>query len=174
MSRRDRFAHTAPRRDGWRRAAWIQRAAIAALAATIASCGGSSPADSTPATSGGQPPATGARTADACKLLTQGEIAAAVGNPVAPGRPEAGPEVCDWDTEHADQIDVLLTVRLRGSAREQVLCADVRKAAAEEKGLSGIGDAATWKFTKLGVLDSGDLEVCDSKGYVSHQFERQG
>jgi hypothetical protein len=29
-------------------------------------------------------------------MSTRQEIAAAVGNSVRPGRPEAGPEVCNW------------------------------------------------------------------------------
>lgn len=131
-------------------------------------CGGTDPA-SKPASAA--PPATGstpqaAGTADACSLLTAAEIGEAVGNPVGPGQQSAGPEVCDWDPEDPREITVLLMARLKGSTRETVLCEDVRKAAAEGKGLAGIGEAARWVFSPV-PFNSGDLEVCGAKGYLS-------
>jgi hypothetical protein len=146
----------------------MKPALLVTLVATIliAACGGSTP-------SGGSPPAGGAPvgtllggTADACKMLTAAEIAEVVGNPVQPGQPSAGPEVCDWDAE-PDHTDVLIMVRLKGSIREQVLCPDVVREAAAGKGLAGIGDAATWQFSNtLKFFNSSELAVCDAKGYV--------
>ncbi len=145
---------------------------IACLAA--AGCGGSS--DSPPAASGGPAaaPAAGSRNVDACRLLTQEEIAAALGNTVTAGRPEAGLEVCDWDSESPTDADLLLMVRPKGSQREQVLCADVRNAAAAGKGLAGIGEAATWKFSSMGMFNSGELEVCDARAYWSLSVNGKG
>jgi hypothetical protein len=149
-----------------RTTAW--RAIAGAVIASALGCGsGSSDAPGQATSAESAAAATAARTADACRLLTPAEIEAAVGNPVKAGQPEAGPEVCDWDTEDADHVDVLLTVRLKGSDREKVLCGDVRKAAADGNGFAGIGEAATWKFSKSGIFNSGDLEVCDGKGFVS-------
>jgi hypothetical protein len=154
------------------RHAWRAALVIAALAAA---CGGSGPAESNTTPASGAAPATPpAGTADACSLLTREEIAAAVGNPVEPGRPEAGRETCDWDTAQPGQTDVLLMVRLKGSTREQVLCDEMRKTAAAGKGYSGIGEAATWKYTKGGIFDSADLEVCDGKGFVSISLNGKG
>lgn len=131
-----------------------------------AACGGSSSGPDEPAAGQQAAPASQSRTADACRLLSPAEIAAAVGNAVNAGQPEAGPEVCDWDTDKPDDVSVLLTVRLKDSDRERVLCEDVRKAASAGTGFPGIGEAATWKFTSMGFFNSGDLEICDSRGFV--------
>jgi len=176
MSRRYIPGTFEPQVNRWRFVSWIGRAALSAMLLTTASCGSSAPANSNAAAASGQAsgtPATGSRTADACRLLTPDEIAALVGNAVAPGHPEVTPGVCKWGTEQPDQIDVLLMVYLKGSTREQVLCKDVRDAAAQGKGFPGIGDAATWKFSRIGI-DSGDLEVCGSEGYLSLSLNGKG
>lgn len=143
---------------------------FAALGTTLAGCSGSPApsATSQPSTSTGSvaPAATG--TADACRLLSAAEVSAAVGNAVIDGVPDAGPEVCKWDTDNPDHVSLLLMARLKGSVREQALCADVRKAGSAGSGLAGLGEAATWKFSRVGTMfNSGDLEVCDAKGYLS-------
>jgi hypothetical protein len=107
-------------------------------------------------------------TADACAALSQSEIEQAVGNPVLPGEPDAGPEVCNWDTENPDHVSVLLIVRPKGSTREETLCADLREAGGEGERLSGLGDVAVWKFSAMGTMfNSGDLEACGPRGFVS-------
>ncbi len=101
-------------------------------------------------------------------MLTSARIAEIVGNPVEAGQPDAGPEVCKWSTAQPSDTDLLLTVRLKGSLREGVLCGEVRKAAAEGKGTTGIGEAATWEFSSTGsMFNSGDLQVCGAKGFVN-------
>jgi hypothetical protein len=176
MSRRYSPGTFEPQVNHWRFVSWVGRAALSAVLLTAVSCGSSAPANSnTDAASGlaSRTPATGSHTVDACRLLTPGEIAAIVGNAVAPGHPGAGPEVCKWDTEQPDQIDVLLMVYLKGGTHEPVLCKDVRDAAAQGKGLPGIGDAATWRFSRIGI-DSGDLEVCGSEGFISLSLNGKG
>ena len=140
-------------------------------------CGESSPPPSSSAPAAARSAATtsiAAGTADACALLTAAKIAEVVGNPVKPGQPNAGPEVCKWRTEQSSETDVLLTVRLKDSLREKVLCGDVRKAAAAGSGTGGIGEAARWVFSRTGTLfNSGELEVCDAKGYVNVSLNGQ-
>ena len=141
-------------------------AAIDAIAISIGACGGSAPEGS--GAKSGSAPATGSASAsEACKLLSQAEIADAVGNPVNPGQPFAGPEVCKWDTDQPGHVTVLLTVRPKGSMREQVLCRDFGK----EEGatpVAGVGTVATWKFSSMGTLfNSGDLESCGAGGFLS-------
>jgi hypothetical protein len=139
-----------------------------ATLATALACGDSAPPRSAAQPSAAAATPTPAATADACRLLSTADVAAAVGNPVLDGTPDAGPEVCKWDTENPDHVSVLLIARLKGSAREQALCAEVRRVASAGKGLSGLGEAATWKFSRVGTMfNSGDLEVCDAKGYLS-------
>jgi hypothetical protein len=107
-------------------------------------------------------------TADACAALSQSEIEQAVGNPVLPGEPDAGPEVCKWDTENPDQVSVLLMIRPKGSVREETLCAELRQSGGEGERLTGLGDVAVWKFSAVGTMfNSGDLEACGPRGFVS-------
>jgi hypothetical protein len=145
------------------------RFSAAALIGLSIACGGSggrpggaSPPGASPR--GTTTSATG--TADACSLLAESEIAEVVKNPVQPGRPAAGPEVCDWDTDDPASVDVLLTVRLKGSTRAEVLCDEIRKGQAAG-GVVGIGEAVSWEFSASSLFNSGELQVCDAKGYVS-------
>jgi len=114
------------------------------------------------------PAAKETRSADACSLLTEREVADIVGNTVNKGRNFTGTEDCKWDTEEPENVDVLLIVHAAGSIREQVLCADLGKADNSGQRVAGMGDIAVWKFSKEGSLfNSGDLEVCGPKGFVS-------
>lgn len=135
----------------------------------LASCGDSS--DSGHSTmeeevAGGAATVTGA--VDTCALLSAADIADIVGNPVLDGQPYAGPEVCRWDTDDTDHVNVLLTVRLSGSSRAQVLCGDLNNVIDSGEPVSGLGDKAVFKFSGVaGMFDSGDLAACGAKGFVS-------
>jgi hypothetical protein len=104
---------------------------------------------------------------DACALLSAAEIAEVVGNPVGPGEHQAGPEVCRWARAQADDVSVLLTVRLRGSEREQLQCGLLRQGGDFDRPIPDRGDVALWRFSDTAsVFNSGDLETCGPKGYV--------
>lgn len=144
----------------------MKYASLVAIAASalVAACGGSSNSTSSPG--GGAAVTTLIGTADACKMLTAAEVAEAVGNPIQAGRPSAGPEVCNWDADQG-QTSAALIVRLKGSIREQVLCPELRREVAANKGLDGIGEVATWQFSNtLGLFNNTELAVCDAKGFV--------
>ncbi len=104
---------------------------------------------------------------DACALLPASEIEAIVGNPVERGQPFAGVEVCKWDAEPG-RTTALLTVRRAGSDREKVLCAGLGQGADAGQRITGLGNLATWKFSNtMGLFNTGELESCGDKGYVS-------
>jgi len=151
------------------RARFAWRSACIALLGLVIACGGAGERPGGAFPPGASPPGTATSAAgasDACSLLTESEIADLVKNPVQKGRPAAGPEVCDWDTDDPASVDVLLTVRLKGSMREQVLCEEIRKAT-NATAIAGIGEAASWEFSASSLFNSGELQVCDGKGYVS-------
>jgi hypothetical protein len=103
-----------------------------------------------------------------CLLPLVKEIADIVGNAVDKGRTFASLEDCKWDTEEPSNVDVLLIAHTAGSIREQLLCADLGKANNSGQRVTGLGDIAVWKFSSAGSLfNSGDLESCGPKGYVS-------
>lgn len=102
---------------------------------------------------------------NSCTLLSEAEIAAVVGNTVDKGQVEGNSDVCKWRTEDPSNVDVLLIFREKGSTREQVLCADVRASTSEH--LPALGEVAVWKFSREGLFNSGDLEVCGPKGYLN-------
>ena len=135
-------------------------------------CGCVSPGCSGSSSEGGVAPAAGAARAssgpvDACALVPTSEIATIVGNPVERGQPFAGVEVCKWDAE-TGRTTALLTVRRAGSDREKVLCAELGKGADAGQRVTALGKVATWKFSNtMGLFNSGELESCGDKGYVS-------
>lgn len=100
-------------------------------------------------------------------MLTPAEIASAVGNPVQPGAPFAGQEVCKWETGVPGDVDVLLTVRLMGGIRAKPLCDGLPSATDKGARIGGIGDLAFWKFSSGALFNSGDLELCTAKGFVA-------
>lgn len=115
-----------------------------------------------------QSAATATGTADTCALLSAADIADIVGNPVLGGEPYAGPEVCRWDTEDTDHVSVVLTVRLSGSPRAQVLCEGLNSPTDGSEPISGLGDKAEFRFSSVaGMFDSGDLDACGAEGFVS-------
>jgi hypothetical protein len=142
-------------------------ACLIAAVALAAACGGGAGKSSEPEAEAVAEPASEVESADACAALSKEEIEQAVGNPVLPGEPEAGPQVCGWDTENPDHVSVLLTIRPKGSTREQTLCADLRSSTEGER-IPGLGEVATWKFSAMGTMfNSGDLEACGPRGFVS-------
>ena len=138
--------------------------ALAALLFTATACSGGSSsranaAAATPTQAAGGP-------IDACTLLKQEEVSAIAGNPVANGEHFAGSEVCKWNAD-APNTTVLLMVRPAGSIRERALCPDLGKST-EGQRVEGIADVAVWKFSNtMGLFNSGELETCGKKGYVS-------
>ena len=152
-----------------------------AVVLLLAACGGNGEESTTP--DGGTQAATQTPAAtpnpsvseiDACALLSQAEIAEAVGNPVLAGEEYAGPEVCRWDTEQPEQVSVLLTVRPAGSTREQVLCGDLRSSGGSGEPLSGLGDVAVWKFESVvSSFNDGEIETCGPKAYVDLSLSGQ-
>jgi len=134
-------------------------------------CGGSTAPQQTSggATTNTPPAATASGTADTCALLTQNEIAAAVGNPVLKAQ-SVGAGSCSWDNENPDHVSVLLIVHRVGSIREPYLCADLRKSGGSGERIEGF-DVATWKFSStIGLFNSGELEACGTKGFLSLQL----
>src|SRR5574341_419842 len=110
--------------------------------------------------------------ANSCSLLSETEIASAVGNDVDKGRNEASTDICKWDAEDVSQVDVLLIVREKGGIHEPVLCSDLRNKTNSGDHIPGLGDIAGWKFSRQGsMFNSGDLEVCGPKGYLSITLE---
>ena len=134
-------------------------------------CGGSGASESTPPAGEEHAAAEPAAETDgdACAALSQSDIERLVGNPVLEGAPYAGPEVCQWETENPDYVSVLLTVRPKGSVREETLCSDLRQSGGEGERLSGLGEieVAVWKFSSSSLFNSGDLEACGPRGFVS-------
>lgn len=109
--------------------------------------------------------------ANSCSLLSETEIGSAVGNDVNKGRNEASSDICKWDVEDVSQVDVLLIVREKGGIHEPVLCGDLRNKTSSEQ-IPGLGDIAVWKFSRQdSMFNSGDLEVCGPKGYLSITLE---
>jgi hypothetical protein len=133
-------------------------------------CGGSTTTDS-----GSGSAASAAQTAKApsnwCGLLTEREVAEAVGNPVRKGfNPDIAAPDCKWEVDIQDDISVLLIVYRPGSIHEQGLCPDIRKSG-KASGFEGIGDASTWEFSNVaGLFNSGLLQSCGPTGYISTQL----
>jgi hypothetical protein len=155
---------------------WIRHAPlhvrIAIHACVLIVCASLTPRCSRSSSEGAVAPAAGgARTSsgpvDACALLPASEVAAIVGNLVEPGQQFAGVEVCKWDAEPG-RVTALLTVRRAGSDREKILCAELGKGAEAGQRVTELGNVATWKFSNtMGLFNSGELESCGDKGYVS-------
>lgn len=106
--------------------------------------------------------------ADRCVLISQSDVAAAVGNAVAKGEQQIGGG-CKWQAATVEDVDVLLIAHPKGNTFEPSLCTQVRKNGGDEK-VEGL-DVATWKFSKIvGPINSGELEGCGPKGYLSLQL----
>ncbi len=147
---------------------------LAVLTAVAIGCSQSTPQQ---ATQGGKPAAVPTATAawtnaDRCALISQSDVAAAVGNAVAKGEQQIGGG-CKWAAATTEEIDVLLIAHPKGNTFEPSLCAEVRKKGGNEK-VEGL-EVATWKFSHLvGPINSGELEGCGPKGYVSLQLNGKG
>ncbi len=138
------------------------------LTATAIGCSGSARQG---ATGGGQAAAATAAASnsdDRCALISQSDVAAAVGNAVAKGEQEMGGG-CKWAAATPEEVDVLLIAHRKGNTFEPSLCAEVRKNPGNEK-VEGL-EVATWKFSHLvGPLNTAELEGCGPKGYLSLQL----
>ncbi len=135
------------------------------LTATAIGCSGSARQE---APGGGKAAAATAATSnsdDRCALISQSEVAAAVGNAVAKGEQEMGGG-CKWAAATTEDVDVLLIAHRKGNTFEPSLCREVRKTAGNEK-VEGL-EVANWKFSRIvGPINSGELEGCGPKGYLS-------
>ena len=134
-------------------------------------CGG--PGKSTPESAAAPPGATATTssgTVETCALLTEADIAEAVGNPVKKGQPFSGSSDCKWDTDTQGDVTVLLIVYRTGSIREQALCPELRKQG-KAAGFENVADGSTWKFESVaGLFNSGEFEACGPKGFISLQL----
>ena len=150
---------------GFRRSSVVMRLVASLVVLAISSaCGGDSATGTTASSSGGS---ASPGTVDACALLSPSDIEAIVGNPVKPGRPDAGPEVCKWDVDVRGQVDVLLQARAKGSIREQALCPDLAKSDPTKR-VPGIGDVATMESSSvIGLFNSAELQACGPKGFIA-------
>ncbi len=138
--------------------------------ASVAGCSRSEPprAAGTPAAAA-QPAA--ASDAPACDLISQSDVAAAVGNPVLKGESQ-GTSTCKWDTEKKEETSALLIVNRKGSIREPYLCDDLRKRGGNMS-VEGL-DVARWTFSNaMRFFNSGDFEGCGPKGFVSLSLNGQ-
>jgi hypothetical protein len=143
----------------------------ATLAFTAATLGCSS--SEAPQTAGGATggPASSAPPASTCEILSQDQIASAVGNAVLAGQ-SVGAGSCSWDTEKRGDVSVLLIVHRKGSIREPILCDELRKGGGGER-VEGL-DVAKWKFgSALGLFNSGEFEACGPKGFLSLQLNAE-
>jgi hypothetical protein len=112
--------------------------------------------------------ATDRAQANACGLLSDAEIAQALGSPVPAGAEFAGPEVCRWSNDEPPITTVLLIVRPAGSLREQVLCGDLRQGVGEGEPVEGVAEVALWHFENvISLFNSGELQTCGAQGYIS-------
>lgn len=144
--------------------ALLRRGVFALLLAAGAGCSSPESTDS-PGSAGAAP---GSAPADACTLLSEAQIGEIVGNPVLPGRNEAGATTCKWDAKNAGEVDVLLITGAPGSDREKYICPELRKKASADPEFSGLGEAVSWKFSPVGSLfNAGDLELCGRRGYIN-------
>lgn len=154
----------------------VPAAPFVAVILVVAACGGASPGSPTPGRGGGGAPAStgpaagggaaaspagtaapggaaAAGTLDPCSLLTQGEVAAATGEPVGPGQSQNDGKQCMW--EYSDPKDQL-------SGLDASLSVDLDPEVwREEQGgnalstpVSGVGDEAYFTAGGIaGVLD---------------------
>jgi hypothetical protein len=90
-----------------------------------------------------------------------------VGTPAPAGPEFAGPEVCRWSKDEPPITSLLVTVRPAGSLREQVLCGDLGQGSARGNA-SKAWPTSPWRFSNvIGLFNSGELETCGPRGYIS-------
>jgi hypothetical protein len=114
---------------------------------------------------GGEGPATARRPgggSGVCALLRRDEIATAVGNAVAEGSGEVGPNLCDW-TSAPDDTSVSVSL-LVGPSRELCVEALVSDPANDES--PGFEDPTYWSY--LDILGGiGNVVVCADAGQLT-------
>ena len=133
------------------------------MAGATIGCGSADAPQKSSERSAKTPPARSG-TADSCALFSQSKLAEVVGNPVLKGEPFAGPKVCTWKTEDPAHVSLLLTVRLKGSLRERILCGELRKGSGGAERVEGLGEIASRKFSSaIRLFNSGELEARGDK-----------
>ena len=114
----------------------------------------------------GPPPAAPSR--PVCELLSAGEVAAALGNPVRPGTGET--KFCFWGTQVDKGSSADVTVGIPASGHSEQACA-VQEAAlpkeASQESVGGVGSKAVWSWQPVAILVQGRLVACWSDAVVS-------
>ncbi len=135
------------------------------LTTTAIGCSGSAPQGAAGGVKAAAAASATANSDDRCALISQSDVAAAVGNAVSKGEQEMGGG-CKWSAATVEDVDVLLIAHRKGNTFEPSLCKEVRNKAGNEK-VEGL-EVATWKFSHLvGPINSGELEGCGPRGYLS-------
>ncbi len=123
---------------------------------------GGEPAETLPPVSALPSTGTGGLGKPACELLTQGEVAQLLGNPVTPPT-ASGDAECNWFT----QVDMGTSAILRVAANDLTtagpectvqrdsLSADLRREPVE-----GVGNEAVWAWERVAVLVQGTFLAC--------------
>jgi hypothetical protein len=140
---------------------------VGSLTATLVGCSrAESPRSEERATSSAASATSGS--VDPCALMSQGDVAAAVGNPVAEGQHQ-GAGTCKWESVNRDDVGVLLIAHRKGEIREPYLCEPLLKDGGNER-VEGL-EVAKWDFSNtMGFFNTGEFEGCGPKGYISLQL----
>lgn len=104
----------------------------------------------------------------ACELLSQDDVAKALGNAVKPAVP-AEASNCTWGTNVDGGSSLDLTVVKPSAQGATQACADQRKTlprGVAKDQVSGVGDSAVWVFEELTTIKQGHLLACWKDGVV--------
>jgi len=127
----------------------------AAVALTLPACAG----DDDGVSKAGRGPAGEVRV---CELLTREEVAASVGNPVAEGSDEVGPNLCDWaSVTGGTSVSVSLLV---GPTEE--LCVDALAVDPANKEVDGFDVQTYWSYLDI-EGGFGNIVSCADAGQLT-------
>ena len=116
----------------------------------------------------GPPPSAPSR--PVCELLTAGDVAAVLGNPVRPGTGD--PKFCFWGTQVDRGSSADVTVSIPAAGRGKQACAvqelSLPKEGSQEE-VSGVGSSAIWAWQQVAILLQGKLVACWDDAVVTVQ-----
>ena len=116
----------------------------------------------------GPPPSAPSR--PVCELLSAGDVAAALGNPVRAGTGD--PKFCFWGTQVDGGSSADVTVGIPAAGRGTQACA-VQEASlpkeASQQEVSGVGSSAIWAWQQVAILIQGKLVACWADAVVTVQ-----